>query len=301
MRQKELLRGFSAFIIRPRGRFMERKHNIGRIIGWAVMIVLTLILLPILVMNIILIAKGSSGSLVPPDIGGVAPLNVTSGSMEGDREDSFPQGSLIFVDILSDEEKLSLAVDDVITYYLEQSDESIIYITHRIVAVNYADDGTVSSFITRGDANGMSNDPDPVPLSNVVGQYQSCIPVVGYIVGWLQNPVVIGFVVGVPVVAFIAYDVIRITLYNRRLNEQTANDKALADKDEEIARLRAMLGEGAASQAQPAPADFEPAEAVQESAPAEEVEPEEVTEEDKEVETAEAPAEEPVEPEDNQE
>lgn len=246
MRQKALLRGFSAFIIRPRGRFMERKHNIGRIIGWAVMIVLTLILLPILVMNIILIAKGSSGSLVPPDIGGVAPLNVTSGSMEGDREDSFPQGSLIFVDILSDEEKFSLAVDDVITYYLEQSDESIIYITHRIVAVNYADDGTVSSFITRGDANGMSNDPEPVPLSNVVGQYQSCIPVVGYIVGWLQNPVVIGFVVGVPVVAFIAYDVIRITLYNRRLNEQTANDKALADKDEEIARLRAMLGEGAA-------------------------------------------------------
>ena len=246
MRQKELLRGFSVFIIRPRGRFMERKHNIGRIIGWAVMIVLTLILLPILVMNIILIAKGSSGSLVPPDIGGVAPLNVTSGSMEGDREDSFPQGSLIFVDILSDEEKLSLAVDDVITYYLEQSDESIIYITHRIVAVNYADDGTVSSFITRGDANGMYNDPEPVPLSNVVGQYQGCIPVVGYIVGWLQNPVVIGFVVGVPVVAFIAYDVIRITLYNRRLNEQTANDKALADKDEEIARLRAMLGEGAA-------------------------------------------------------
>lgn len=246
MRQKELLRGFSVFIIRPRGRFMERKHNIGRIIGWAVMIVLTLILLPILVMNIILIAKGSSGSLVPPDIGGVAPLNVTSGSMEGDREDSFPQGSLIFVDILSDEEKLSLAVDDVITYYLEQSDESIIYITHRIVAVNYADDGTVSSFITRGDANGMYNDPEPVPLSNVVGQYQSCIPVVGYIVGWLQNPVVIGFVVGVPVVAFIAYDVIRITLYNRRLYEQSANDKALADKDEEIARLRAMLGEGAA-------------------------------------------------------
>ena len=79
---------------------MERKQNIGRIIGWAVMIVLTLILLPILVMNIILIAKGSSGSLVPPDIGGVAPLNVTSGSMEGDREDSFAKGSLIFVKLL---------------------------------------------------------------------------------------------------------------------------------------------------------------------------------------------------------
>ena len=245
MRQKELPRGFLAFIIRPRGRFMERKHNIGRIIGWAVMIVLTLILLPILVMNIILIAKGSSGSLVPPDIGGVAPLNVTSGSMEGDREDSFPQGSLIFVDILSDEEKLSLAVDDVVTYYIEVQD-GVEYVTHRIISVNYNSSGEPVSFITCGDANKGSPDPDPVPVSNVVGRYEGCIPVVGYIVGWLQNPVVIGFVVGVPVVAFIAYDVIRITLYNRRLNEQSANDKALADKDEEIARLRAMLGEGAA-------------------------------------------------------
>lgn len=262
---------------------MERKHSTGSIIAGVIMVILTLVLLPILIMNIILIAKGNSGGVVPPDIGGVAPLVVTTGSMDGDREDSFPEGSLIFVRILSDEEEKSqLAVDDVITYYLEQSDESIIYITHRIVAVNYADDGTVSSFITRGDANGMSNDPEPVTLSHVIGVYQTGIPVLGTIVEGLQNPLVIGLVIGIPIVAFIAYDVIRITVYNRKLQQQEITDKAMADKDEEIARLRALVGEQSASQAQPAPADFEPAEAVQEAAPAEEVEPEQVTEEVKE-------------------
>lgn len=265
---------------------MERKHSTGSIIAGVIMVILTLVLLPILIMNIILIAKGNSGGVVPPDIGGVAPLVVTTGSMDGDREDSFPEGSLIFVRILSDEEEKSqLAVDDVITYYLEQSDESIIYITHRIVAVNYADDGTVSSFITRGDANGMSNDPEPVTLSHVIGVYQTGIPVLGTIVEGLQNPLVIGLVIGIPIVAFIAYDVIRITVYNRKLQQQEITDKAMADKDEEIARLRALVGEQSASQAQPAPADSEPAEAVQESAPAEveEVaEPEQVTEEVKE-------------------
>lgn len=265
---------------------MERKHSTGSIIAGVIMVILTLVLLPILIMNIILIAKGNSGGVVPPDIGGVAPLVVTTGSMDGDREDSFPEGSLIFVRILSDEEEKSqLAVDDVITYYLEQSDESIIYITHRIVAVNYADDGTVSSFITRGDANGMSNDPEPVTLSHVIGVYQTGIPVLGTIVEGLQNPLVIGLVIGIPIVAFIAYDVIRITVYNRKLQQQEITDKAMADKDEEIARLRALVGEQSASQAQAAPADSEPAEAVQESAPAEveEVaEPEQVTEEVKE-------------------
>lgn len=278
---------------------MERKHSTGSIIAGVIMVILTLVLLPILIMNIILIAKGNSGGVVPPDIGGVAPLVVTTGSMDGDREDSFPEGSLIFVRILSDEEEKSqLAVDDVITYYLEQSDESIIYITHRIVAVNYADDGTVSSFITRGDANGMSNDPEPVTLSHVIGVYQTGIPVLGTIVEGLQNPLVIGLVIGIPIVAFIAYDVIRITVYNRKLQQQEITDKAMADKDEEIARLRALVGEQSASQAQPAPADSESAEAAQESAPAEveEVaEPEQVTEEVKGPETVAEPAEESAE------
>ena len=65
---------------------------------------------------------------------------------------------------------------------------------------------------------------------------------------FLQTPVGILVFVGIPVIAFIAYDAIRITLYNRKVAVQEKSDKLLADKDEEIARLRAMLGEDAGGQ-----------------------------------------------------
>ena len=67
---------------------------------------------------------------------------------------------------------------------------------------------------------------------------------------FLQTPVGILVFVGIPVVAFIAYDAIRITLYNRKVKQQAQTDKALADKDEEIARLRALVDQ---QQADPAP------------------------------------------------
>ena len=61
------------------------------------MSVIAVILLPILAINLTLIIKGSMDRDTPPDIFGIAPLAVTSGSMEGDQPDSFPKGAPIFV------------------------------------------------------------------------------------------------------------------------------------------------------------------------------------------------------------
>ena len=228
---------------------MARKFSKGGIVSAVIMGLLTLILLPILIVNIVLIVKGSGGGVVPPDIFGVAPLAVTTGSMDGDRDDSFAEGALIFIDVLSDEEKRSLKQDDIITYYIEGS-EGISYITHRIISINYSSDGTTPlTFVTRGDANN-SNDPNPVSVDNVVGRCVYSIGGVGAFAMFLQTPVGILVFVGIPVVAFIAYDAIRITLYNRKVKQQAQTDKALADKDEEIARLRALVDQ---QQADPAP------------------------------------------------
>ena len=60
---------------------------------------------------------------------------------------------------------------------------------------------------------------------------------------FLQTPAGILVFVGIPVVAFIAYDAIRITLNNRKVKEQERSEKLIQDKDEEIARLRALVGE----------------------------------------------------------
>lgn len=236
------------------------KFTKKQIIIGVVMIVIALILLPILILNIILIAKGSNDSPYPPDIGGIAPMVVSTGSMTGTRQGSFPEGSLIFIHILSPDEVNSLETDDVITYYITNSDGSRSYITHRIVQVNKASDGTVDSFITRGDAN-SSDDVNPVSPENVVGEYSWHIAGIGAFIEFMQTPVGIIVVVGIPVIAFIAYDVIRITLYNRSVRVQASADRALAEKDEEIARLRALVGEQS-----PSAEDGKPSENVLEAA-----------------------------------
>lgn len=67
---------------------------------------------------------------------------------------------------------------------------------------------------------------------------------------FLQTPAGILVFVGIPVVAFIAYDAIRITLNNRKVKEQERSEKLIQDKDEEIARLRALVGETSGSDGQ---------------------------------------------------
>ena len=217
---------------------MAHKFTKGGIISAVIMGVLTVILLPVLIINLTLIIKGSQGGIAPPDVFGIAPLAVTTGSMDGDREDSFAEGSLIFIDILSDEEKNTLAEGEIVTYYLPDDG---IYVTHRIVTVNKDSQGNITSLITRGDANNTND--GAVSISNVVGKCVGSVGGMGAFAMFLQTPVGILVFVGIPVIAFIAYDAIRITLNNRKAKAQAQTDKALADKDEEIARLRALVGE----------------------------------------------------------
>ena len=67
-------------------------------------------------------------------------------------------------------------------------------------------------------------------------------------------PVGIVVVIGIPVLLYIAYDVTRITLNNRRIKAAEAAKQAEkeSEKDEEIRRLRELLAEkdGAAEQAE---------------------------------------------------
>lgn len=218
---------------------MSRKFTAGGIVSAVIMGVLAAILLPVLIINLTLIIKGSGGGMVPPDVFGIAPLAVTSGSMEGDRDDSFSKGALIFVDILDESEKNALAEGDIVTYYLP--DDGGAYVTHRIVSV-VRDGQTITEVTTCGDANNGSLD-DPVSARYIVGKCVGHVEGLGDFAMFLQTPTGIIVFVGIPVVAFIAFDVVRITLYNRKVKQREQADKALADKDEEIARLRALVEE----------------------------------------------------------
>ena len=60
--------------------------------------------------------------------------------------------------------------------------------------------------------------------------------------------------VGIPVVAYVIYDILRVTLHNRRVRAEEKEE--LAAKEEELARLKALVEGSAATEAaveEPAP------------------------------------------------
>lgn len=233
---------------------MKRAKRIGDIVSIVIMAVLSVILIPILAINLTLIVKGSRDSSVPPDVFGIAPLAVTTGSMSGDRDDSFDEGALIFVRILDEEEKNGLQAGDIVTF---RSDGA--YVTHRIVSVNRDEAERIVSVVTQGDANNATD--GAVPISAVVGQCVGSVEGLGSFSIFLQTPVGILVFVGIPVLLFIVYDVVRISLHNRKVkaenaaeegeaasrereNELEAARNSLREQEEELRRLRALVGEG---------------------------------------------------------
>lgn len=218
----------------------KRKRTKGETASIVVLIVLAVLLVPVLAINLTLIIKGAVYPDTPPSVFGVAPMAVTSGSMDGDKEGSFAKGSLIFVDLLSDEEKQELAVGDVVTFRASGT-----FVTHRVISLvrENGDGSPVESVITQGDANDAAD--SATPIENVVGRCTGSIGGLGAFSVFLQTPVGIIVVIGVPVAAYIVYDVVRITLARRKekAEEAALSASAESDKDEEIRRLRAMLAE----------------------------------------------------------
>lgn len=178
----------------------------------------------LLVCNLTIIIKGALFPEKPPSVLGLTPMVVLSGSMSGEAEDHIEMGDLVFVGRADPEE---LEVGDVIAYMNGGTT-----VTHRITAIDTNTDGDLL-FTTKGDANN-AEDTTPVTEEQLVGIYRWRIPKVGDFALFLQTPLGMLLFVGVPVLAFLIYDIIRRQRYANRENRRTAELEA------ELERLRGM-------------------------------------------------------------
>lgn len=216
-----------------------KKTNPLAIVGRTVGIILCIALIFLLICNIVIIIKGSADTQKPPSVFGVTPMIVLSQSMSGDAPDHIEIDDLVFID---DSHPDTFEVGDVISFM-----EGKIVVTHRILEIKTLDDGS-REFITGGDNNRDENgdvvkDTEAVTEANAIGKYMFRIPKLGAIVYFMQKPLGMICFIGIPLLAFIIYDIIR------RQRAATKENKKTSELEAELERLRALAGEGSKEEA----------------------------------------------------
>lgn len=125
---------------------------------------------------------------------GIEPYTVLSGSMEPE----YPTGSLIYV---VDTDTADIEVNDVITFKLDGGSTA----THRIIElVPDDDDPTVIYYRTKGDNNDIP-DGSLVEADRVIGKPVFCIPLLGFLAAYIQQPPgsVVAITVAVVLIVFV--------------------------------------------------------------------------------------------------
>ncbi|MFR5892029.1 MAG: hypothetical protein ACLUG4_06085 [Bacilli bacterium] len=105
-------------------------------------------------------------------------------------------------------------------------------VTHRIFLKGTTEDKNASAFVMKGDYN-TSIDQDPISYNQVVGIYRGRIAGLGGVASFLQSPIGIIVVLGLPLALILVIDLIK-----KRKENQLANSKN-AELETELAQLKA--------------------------------------------------------------
>ena len=178
--------------------------------------ILCMILVPILLINLTLIAKSYLNKDEVPNVGGVLPLIVLTDSM-------YPQiesGDLIICKTIPAE---NVKVEDVISFF-DPAGNGTSIVTHRVVEI--VEQNGETFFRTRGD-NNNTEDKDLVPAEKLVGLYKTRIPGAGNIAMFMQTTTGLIVCVLLPILLLVGYDLIRRRHYEKNKKQDT--DKLLAE------------------------------------------------------------------------
>ena len=227
---------------------VKARPSVGSIIGTVLLAVLCVILIPLLAVNITLIVKGALYPDELTDVFNIAPVAIDNTYMEGENEGCFNEGALVFIKTFdSDEERQAVKQGDVVAFRWLDDDGSVNFTVYRILGVTRDEEtGLITSVSVRADnvPEGEGTAPVPVEIGDVVGILNGSVDHLGAFAMFLMQPLGVLLFVGVPVVIYVVVDIIRITIHNRKVRKAESDE--LRDKDEEIARLRALVEGGAA-------------------------------------------------------
>ena len=227
---------------------VKARPSVGSIIGTVLLAVLCVILIPLLAVNITLIVKGALYPDELTDVFNIAPVAIDNTYMEGENEGCFNEGALVFIKTFdTDEERQAIEQGDVVAFRWLEDDGSVNFTVYRILGVTRDEEtGLITSVSVRADnvPEGEGTAPIPVEIGDVVGILNGSVDHLGAFAMFLMQPLGVLLFVGVPVVIYVVVDIIRITIHNRKVRQAESDE--LRDKDEEIARLRALVEGGAA-------------------------------------------------------
>jgi signal peptidase len=204
----------------------EKKHRLVHWVGNFFGLAVSLVLLPVLFINMILIVKSYTNTDGVPSVGGYLPLIVLTDSMYP----NIVSGDLI---LCRETDPKSVQVGDIISF-IDPSGDGTGVVSHRVTSI--VREGGAIAFRTQGDANNREDDA-LVPAENLVGVYRIRIAGAGRLVMFLQTPAGRFLSVVLPVMLLAGCDLLRRRAYEHRRKEDS---EALL---RELEELRAQKGE----------------------------------------------------------
>ena len=216
-----------------------QKRKVLNIVIVSVQVVLILACVIFAIFMIFQSRKGENGELAT----GITLMPVLTDSMDGKHSDSFAAGDAILVEKITDEAKANLKVGDIITYVGKVGD-NYGYISHRIVEIGSNLDNTATIYYTAGDKQydadyDIEAIKEPVYENAIVGIYKGQIPKLGSIITFLQNKVAFFFILILPLVALLLYNIIMII----RMAVKNKDEKHKAELAESEAKHKAEMEE----------------------------------------------------------
>ena len=204
---------------------------------------IALVVLSIVICLVVILNPNSQDEVSPV---GVKLLPVLTGSMDGDKKDSFPAGSLVIATSPKNGGE-GLEVGKIVTF--KQRNEitnEMMLVTHRIVEVVKVEEG-VFKYKTQGDANNKPDEALKLP-GDIMAVYSFHIKGLGKALTWIRDGYHFIFVIIIPLGVLLIYNiylVAQIVVENkmkkaRAAAAETAKAAALASIDEEEIKRRAI-------------------------------------------------------------